>query len=58
MKVSYAKINNITCNECQRRIGDYLKGLLAKKTAIESMTVSFFSTLAVGAGFYTSGGKD
>ena len=29
-----------------------------KKTAIESMTVFFFSTLAVGAGIHTSGGKD
>ena len=31
MKVSYAKINNITCNECQRRIWYCLKGLVAKK---------------------------
>jgi hypothetical protein len=29
-----------------------------KKTAIESMTVFVFSTLAVGAGIHTSGGKD
>jgi hypothetical protein len=58
MKVSYANINNITCNECQRRIWDYLKGLVAKKTALEGRSVFFFSSLAVGAGFYTSGGKN
>ena len=59
MIVSYAKINNITCNECQKRIGDCLKGLLAKKKSpSRAGRFFFFSTLAVGAGIHTSGGKN
>jgi hypothetical protein len=58
MKVSYAKINNITCNECQKRIGDCLKGLIAKKNRHREQPVFFFSTLAVGAGIHTSEGKN
>jgi hypothetical protein len=45
MKVSYAKINNITCNECQRRIRDYRKGLLAKKNRHREHPVFFHQHL-------------
>jgi hypothetical protein len=54
-----SSIRRGSCRQAFPIFLDYEKPrLIAKKTAIESMTVFFFSTLAVGAGIHTSGGKD